>query len=695
MAQTAEQEKSKTLTLKRGQSFIQTWWKGTATARAKMKRDFEYLEPGRQWKEADRREVEKTGRPAMEFNLLLPQVELVAGMQRGMAVDFTSLPRGIEDRRLGEIATAALKAAKDFTRLQRVTDKVFDDGTVCGLGAWEILHGFDDAEDMTWGDISACRINPLAFLYDVWAIEPDRQDGQYMGKLSWVQSDDLKERHPDAKVSPGEWVGGHGSNLSESTELGTGPNLQNMMYDPDTQRVRVATLWYKVPTTIALIVDSDTGQVQEVKSKADGEALLKLAAAQLGQQAVARYQVMTSDTESKVVDRETAKPVVDPATMQPMIYADAESANGMMDRMSQQAGMSVYSRMEVITRKAKVPRVAEMSWWEILSDKQTPFRDRKYPFVPYIARQFTDDPESIQGILRAAEDPQDDINKRRSNLTAHLNSSAHSGWLNPKTGGANKAELQLMGSKPGIVVDFVSKPPTQITPVPLSEGHFRLVQDDVNMIRLITSLNAELAGQTSQVTVSGRAIRARQEGGIVSLKPRIRNFEEAELDVANMLLSRIQQFYPPEKLRRIIGMAEMNQPLGPNGMSIFQNPENGQPMEEDEILALLSTMKNTKFDLVMRLTPESPSERAAQFQLGVELAALVTSSGRPLGPNTLGAMVDMSNAPTKLAAALKADLQQPQTMDPNEPGGLNAALQGFIANIRGGKAGGTEGSVVG
>ena len=100
------------------QGYLESHFRATQLARVKWARDYEMVEGnGKQWLSGDRQKVEKTGRPALEFNQIMPQVELITGMQRGLNVDFTALPRGLEDRRLGEVATANLKAATDFGRV--------------------------------------------------------------------------------------------------------------------------------------------------------------------------------------------------------------------------------------------------------------------------------------------------------------------------------------------------------------------------------------------------------------------------------------------------------------------------------------------------------------------------------------------------------------------------------------------------
>lgn len=681
------------------QGFIKSHFNATDTARLKWQRDYEMVEGnGKQWLPQDRAKVNKTGRPALEFNQIMPQVELVSGMQRSMQLDFSALPRGLEDRRLGEVATASLKAAAEFGRVQRVTDKVFDDGTICGLGVWEILHTLDDSDDMVWGDIVVSRINPMAFIFDPWATEPDMQDGAYMGKAVWMSIEDFKARYPKYHhlARPGEWLAQTQNYITGTSQsLGTGPNLLRELYDTETGRIRVLTIWHKVPSSIQLIVDTQTGQVQEVPSKRKGEEVLAELANQLGRERVAHLDVSSQEDTSVITDRTTGQVLKDPTIGSPLQFAAPEAALQHVDDLAKQFGMEVYERFSVVKRQARVPEWTELVWWQTLDQGKTPYNDRSYPFVPYVSRQYGDDPESIMGIVRNLQDPQDEYNKRYSNILAHLNSSAHSGWLNRSTGGANKGQLELLGSKPGIVVEYAALAPSQIRPVELSSGHFAMLQNSERSILRISGINAELVGQTTQATVSGRAIRARQEGGSTILKPRFRSFEESQLDVGRLMLSRIQQFYPVEKIRRIIGVAELNAPQGPSGASIFSDPQTGEPASNESIIAELTHMRNTKFDLILRLSPSTASERQAQFEQAVQLAGLITSSGRPLGPHTMKAMIDLAEMPTRLAEGLKRDSEQPPNPEMVQPGGQNDQIQSMIANVRGGRAGGSEGIISG
>lgn len=673
------------------QEYFKTWATATASCRQKFRRDYEYTEGnGKQWSAYDRQQVMKTRRPALEFNQILPQVEFVSGMQRDMQIDFRLLPRNYEDIRLSEVASATLKAACDFTRLQRVSDQVFDDGIICGLGVWEVLHTLDDADDLLWGDIAINRINPMAFVYDPWSIRHDFQDGAFMGKAIWMDVESFKKKYPRHAnlATPGEWLSRSHNIIGSSSELGTGDNLIPELFDQATGRVRVLTMWCKKPVNINLVVDERTGMTQEFKSKDEAEKYLSEMAAVQGQEAVKPFQVVSQGQTAMLADMQTGGPVVNPMTGVPQEFANAEMAQAHLNMLSEQAGMEVYSQYKVLTRTAKKPYWTEMVWWQTLDEGETPNNDRSYPFVPYLSRRFADDPESIMGIVRNLADPQDEYNKRYSNLLAHLNSSSHSGWLNRKSGGANKQELEVMGSKPGVVVEYSNVAPEQIHPVEISQGHFAMLQTSERNILRTSSINAEMVGQTTQQTVSGRAIKARQAGGMAGLKPRFRTYEEAQLDLARMIFSRIQQYYPPEKIRRIIGVTELSTPLGPGGAPLFHDPLTGMPVPEDVVLQYLQKVTNIEFDIAFATQPFTPTERDAQYQQALQMASLVTSSGRPLGPATFNALIDMADMPSKLATALKIDSMQPPMTQP-DPGAQDKALKGQSSG------GGGDGQAVG
>ena len=655
---------------------ISLWSRATQTAREKFKRDFDITEGnGKQWLQADKLKVTRSRRPALEFNQILPQVELVTGMQRVENTEYVAKPRGVEDVRLGEIVTTTLKASRDYMRLPRVNAKVFDDATICGLGVWRLTHNIVDAQDILWGDIKADRINPLAYLWDPWALpEEGFQDGAFMGDLSWMTMEAFHKKYPKMNhlAKPGEWIDQAGKFIGDSQLFGVGDNLRRELYDAQTGRIRIITLWYKKPTVITLLVNTDSGQVTEVRNEAEGQQQLSVIAQQMGKDAVNQFQIMNAGSYTSIMD---------PTTGTSENFATPEAAQTRLAQLSEATGLDVYERMKVIKREARVPYWCELVWGQILESGPSPYTDRKYPYVPYVSRMLQDDPESIMGIVRNLWDPQDEYNKRYSNLLAHATSSSHSGWLNRKSGGANTSQLERMGSTPGVVVEYAGTPPSQIKPTEMSNGHFNMVNLSGQNILRISGVNAEMVGSTTQKTVSGRAIEARQSGGSMVLQPRFFNFSEAELDVTWMALSRIQQYYPPEKIRRIIGLLEAAQQGTGMPPTVFADPITGMPMTEDEIHQTIVRMTNLQFDLALKKQPADPTQREADFSRAMQMAELIMRTGRPLGPNTVIALADMADFPSRFAEGLKRDMMMAPT-GPVQPGSSPVSKQ--IAGENGG-----------
>lgn len=669
-------------TLKFCMSSMRLWANTTQRARQKFLRDFQYAEGnGKQWLMDDRNKVIKQKRPVLEFNNILPQVELVSGLQRSNVTEYVAFPRGVEDKRLSEVVTATLKATGEYVRLPRKNAHVFDDGTICGLGVWKILHNINDAKDILWGDITVDRIHPCAFMWDTWA-SPDEgfQDGAFMGDLAWQNIAEFIKQHPDMAhlAKPGEWIDNAGKFVGDSTLLGVGDNLRNELYNAETGQIRIATIWRKVPTTVSLMVNLDTGQVTEVSSQDDGQAKLAQIATQFGKETASQYGVIQAGETTALLDQQSG---------QVEQFAAPEAAQQRLDQIAEVAGMGVYERMKVIKREARVPYWVEMVWGQILEEGKTPYKDRLYPYVPYVSRMLQDDPESIMGIVRNLWDPQDELNKRYSNLLAHSNSSSHSGWLNKKGQGANTEELKSMGAVPGIVVEYTAVAPVQIHPVEMSQGHFAMIQNSQNQILKISGVNAEMVGTETKKAVSGRAIKARQDGGQVILKPRQFNFDESCLDVANLLLSRIQQYYPPQKIKRIVGLSELASGMMIPGISgVFSDPVTGNPLNDQQIFELLVNMQNLNFDLSIKQAPADPSVRQEQFDRAVQLTTLMMQTGRIPGPATLQALVEMSDMPSRLEQGMKIDAMMPP-MGPPQPGTPGQPATGAAGSIKQAKGG--------
>ena len=112
-------------------------------------------------------------------------------------------------------------------------------------------------------------------------------------------------------------------------------------------------------------------------------------------------------------------------------------------------------------------------------------------------------------------------------------------------------------------------------------------------------------------------------------------------------------------------------------MSVFLDPITGDPVQDDQILDLLSTMKTTKFDLILKPMPVDTSVREKQYMQALQMAQMVVQAGTPLGPMTFKMIGQMSDLPEMLLASLEADAQaaQQQALAMQQMEGIQGAMK--------------------
>ena len=141
---------------------------------------------------------------------------------------------------------------------------------------------------------------------------------------------------------------------------------------------------------------------------------------------------------------------------------------------------------------------------------------------------------------------------------------------------------------------------------------------------------------------------------------RIQNYMDFEKELADMMLYFIQTSMPVEKMRRILGVWEAKNQSNILGTSVFLDPVSGEPVQDDQILDLLATMKTTKFDLILKPMPVDSSVREQQYMQALQMAQMIVQTGTPIGPTTFKMIAQMSNLPDMLVASFEADAQAAQ-----------------------------------
>lgn len=177
------------------------------------------------------------------------------------------------------------------------------------------------------------------------------------------------------------------------------------------------------------------------------------------------------------------------------------------------------------------------------------------------------------GEVRDMFDPQDEINKRRSRALFESTSRqtlAIKGALDSNT--KLKAELKKPDGHIEINSEAVEEAsrigikPFEILPTnDMAAAQFALLEDAKNEIELLGA-NSALAGETGE-SASGRAVLARQQGGMVEIAPTSDRLHQFTRAVYEQIWLRIRQFWTEERWVRVtddesnVRFVGLNQPI--------------------------------------------------------------------------------------------------------------------------------------
>lgn len=169
------------------------------------------------------------------------------------------------------------------------------------------------------------------------------------------------------------------------------------------------------------------------------------------------------------------------------------------------------------------------------------------------------------GMVRDMFSPQDEINRRRSKALHALNTNqiiASRGMLRD----ASEARREI--ARPDGILEYEADPKGNIeirTNGELAAGQAQLLQEAKQEIDLMAA-NAAIEGETGEST-SGRAVLARQQGGMLEIAPLMDELHDLTKRVYEHMWQRIRQFWTSEKWVRVsddernIRFVGLNQPV--------------------------------------------------------------------------------------------------------------------------------------
>lgn len=616
---------------------VTAYHEATRHVRTEREGDFKFNLGGvHQWETADVEKLKAEKRPILTFNFSGAVINFVAGYQQEREQDYRCYPRGTEDEHVGRISTALMKYQQDIARGPHTFHKGFRQGLIGGQSVFEVSHSYDLTDDLLEGDVTLDVLE-----HDTWGHEPgarryDRNDASYQFKLMWMTLDEAQRKWPSkaAMLKAGvsrDW-------LKEDPALtGVPLHLVNHFVDKATNRIRIMQYWYRVPVEVALLVNTQTGEIQRFESQKKADDALRTIFDTAGAQAASQYKLTTANSQSALIHN----------SGQIFTFQKPEQAEQLLTDIHAQAGAQAAQGFEIVTRPTTALKVKHLTAWQILDDKPSPKgSDWRYPFVPFTVYQDTDDLNHIKGMIRDIKDPQREINWHHSTTLDVLVRGPKGGVWVSKGENTDINKLRAAYAKAGFVGEYAGQPPIPVTPQGISEGDMAMLQFGIDAIMRITGVNAEMLGQTTQKTVSGRAIQSRQAGGLVGIGSIFMNWTETKTLIGQLILRCIQQYYSPEKMDRIIGAEQRK--LKTLGMLA---PET---IPVEKMYELFKTLKQVDMDVVVSYQDASPTARAAVSAQLMQFKA----AGAPI---PLSLIVEASDVPYKneINAAIAQQGEQP------------------------------------
>ena len=564
--------------------------------------------------------LDAEGRPHLSVNKCLPTINLISGYQRKFRQACQVLARRGGNAQIAEILTRLVRHAMDLSRPKGdfALSYTFMMGAI-GAKWWTGLD-VDRSWDLVHGDILPRTIScfdmledPLYKGYDVNA--NDVYDYcRYIVRSRWLTVEQLGLLWPDKK---------------DELELYQGKMNE---WAPSGGQVRIGS-----QTTTAAALD-DYG--------AESDSMER------GRTRTVRWRV--KECWYKQYKRETF--LVMPSAGR---IWDMSAKRGAARKL---AGES-EGRLELYERVApelhQIVTLGELH----LDYQENPLGELAlFPFERFCPYWVDGMP---LGILDNIKDSQRELNKRRSQMLHHLNSSANSGWDIPENSVTEEMQRKMdaEGSRPGfnLVYDPRVGQPTRRTPAPLSEAHAKLASWADNDINTITGFNDAMRGYGDRGKESGEALKTRRDQGLTIGEPVFDNFAAMQLGFYQTLVELIRQ-------------------RDESGEGFYSDDEIAMIIEEDQLNVDLELMRSShlgRYGLSISTAQTSPTVRNQSFGELKEMLTRLPSLAAEVDPVEVLDLSDIAGK-ERIIEAVKMRRQQMQQQQ-QEMMAAQAQQQGALA----------------
>jgi hypothetical protein len=510
---------------------------------------------GDQWDLDDLHALDNEGRPALTINTILPTVNTVLGEQSTRRADVQFKPRRSGEAEVAQTLTKLYMQIADNNKLDWVEQQVFSDGLILdGRGFFDVRMDFSDHVE---GEIRITAKDPLDILIDPDAKDSDPKTWNEVFETKWMTLDEIEELYGKKKAEDLRFIAENGAVFGrDSIEY-----EENRFGDTDS-----------VDDYFGAGIPGDD-EYRNVRA------------------------LRVIERQHKRMTRVDC--FVDPNTGDqrdvPENWSEAKAK-----KFAKQYGLDIISKVK---RRVRWTVTCDHV---VLHDDWSPYNDLTLvPFFAYFRRG------RPFGMVRNLLSPQEQLNKIASQELHIVNTTANSGWMveSGSLVGMTADDLEEHGAETGLVVEYNrgSTPPVKIQPNQIPTGLDRISQKAALNIKTISGINDSMLGSDS-AEVSGVAIQAKQNRGVVMIQVPLDNLRKSRQYLAEKVLDLIQSFYTEQ---RIIMVTDESDPLQPRvPMTINEMTPEGR---------IINDLTIGEYDVVVATAPARDSFDEVQFAEALNL----------------------------------------------------------------------------
>ena len=480
--------------------------------------DFDFRN-NKQWTDSELAILEKEMRPALTFNLIKANIDLLVGMSTDNNKRFRCSPVEKGDEFLSEVLNDILEWVYDSNDFSNEEISALEAAAICGRGYLAVDFVPDPKR---FGDIKMSLVDiPVHEIhFDPASRRVNMEDASYICWDKWLSREDFKVRYPKVPNRKIDALVEHVSDWDISGVSLTG----NSAGDDIPTSTTSDTSDYETPLDLNFY-DKTKNMVRIVHMEY--------------WETFKRY--FGFNPESKGFEE-----------------FDGSKLKQIKAEYEQEFGEEfVYETL--VDKKVKWLQFVGNN---ILYDDDSPLPYEGFSICNMIAyRDPSGRTNNHFGVVRIMKDPQKEINKRWSQALNLLNQQVQSGVFAETDAFVDQRQAEESMKEAGSV--------TWLNPGAINQGKFKertiprfpnapmqMEQYSQDILKRISGINPDLLGQDRGRQEPGVVVRLRQQQGMTLLKPLFTNYNNMKKNVFKRMLSIVMEYMPDEQIMRIIGQNE-------------------------------------------------------------------------------------------------------------------------------------------